>query len=87
MADLRADDTVWLTPKTLGASAICWREPRAVVVRLELPYVVVLVDGAEHTVHGDNVRRTEPARTRGASPGPRPKPPPRWAGYDQPPML
>jgi hypothetical protein len=86
MAVLRADDTVWLTPKTLGAPRICWREPRATVVRREIPYVVVLVDGQEHTVHEDNVRRTDPGAARAGYPA-RPKPPPRGDFYEQPPLL
>ncbi|MFC3386869.1 hypothetical protein ACFOHP_33670 [Couchioplanes caeruleus subsp. azureus] len=85
MAGLRVADAVWLTPKTLGAPAICWRGPRAIVVRLAPPYVVVLVDGREHTVHGDNVRRTEPAGARGG--GSRPRPSSSRAGHDQPPLL
>jgi len=86
MADLRADDKVWLTAKTLGAPRICWREPEAIVVRLEHPYVVVLVDGQEHRVHVDNVRRTDPGRTRGVTTV-HPKYPPTMDGYEQPLLL
>jgi hypothetical protein len=84
---IQAGATVWLTPKTPGAPRVCWREPRADVVRVEHPYVVVLVDGAEHRVHVDNVRTTDPAATRGMDRPSRPKPPPQWDGYEQPTML
>lgn len=86
MADLRTDDKVWLAPKTLGAPRICWREPQALVLRLEHPYVVVQVDGQEYRVHADNVRRTDPGNTRGVT-AVRPKLPPQWDGYEQPPLL
>uniref|UniRef100_UPI003F4930C4 hypothetical protein n=1 Tax=Actinoplanes sp. CA-151224 TaxID=3239904 RepID=UPI003F4930C4 len=86
LGKLQTDAPVWLTPKTIGASRVCWREPRASVVRVEHPYVVVLIDGAEHRVHVDNVRTTDPAarEPRGLA---RPKPPPQWDGYEQPTML
>lgn len=86
MADLRTDDKVWLTPKTLGAPRICWREPQAVVVRLENPYVVVMVDGQEYRVHRDNVRSTDPGRTRGVT-AIRSKPSPLIDGYEQPSLI
>uniref|UniRef100_UPI003F495CCE hypothetical protein n=1 Tax=Actinoplanes sp. CA-084688 TaxID=3239901 RepID=UPI003F495CCE len=87
LSKLAADTTVWLTPKTIGAPRVCWREPRAHVVRVEHPYVVVLVAGAEHRVHVDNVRTTEPAAARGVDRPARPKPPPQWDGYEQPTVL
>jgi hypothetical protein len=83
---LTADTPVWLVAKTLAAPRVCWREPRAAVVRVEHPYVVVLVDGEQHRVHVDNVRTTEPAARQPRAPA-RPKPPPRWDGYEQPTML
>jgi Family of unknown function (DUF6248) len=64
--DLRTGDTVWLTAKTLGAPAVCWKQPRATVVRIEHPYVFVQVDGdGEHRIHIDNLLRDDP---RGAVP-------------------
>jgi hypothetical protein len=60
--DLLPHDVVWLTPRTPAAPAICYRQPKAVVLRLDGPYVVVDVDGQEHQVHQDNVRRSNPNR-------------------------
>ena len=83
---LAADTPVWLTPKTTTAPRVCWREPRATVVRVDHPYVVVQVAGEQHRVHVDNVRTTEPAAQAPRAPA-RPKPPPQWDGYEQPTML
>jgi hypothetical protein len=59
--DLLPGDTVWLTPRTMTAPAVCYRQPRGSVVRLDDPsYVVVKVDGTEYQVHRDNVRRSNP---------------------------
>jgi hypothetical protein len=70
--DLRIGDTVWLTPKTLGAPTVCWSQPRATVVRIEQPtHVVVQVDGVEHEIHVDNIRRTDPAARKPTVPKPR----------------
>ncbi|GAB1695159.1 hypothetical protein KRM28CT15_69620 [Krasilnikovia sp. M28-CT-15] len=77
---------MWLSPRTLSAPRICWSEPRAQVVRIEHPYVVVTIEGREHRVHADNVRRTEPGRAHGVT-HVRPKLPPQRDGYDQPALL
>jgi hypothetical protein len=58
---LEADDVVYLTPRTLGAPGITYQQPRCVIVRIDAHYATVrLDDGAEHTVHLNNVRRTQP---------------------------
>lgn len=60
--DLHVGDTVWLTPRTPGAPAICWKQAKATVRKLGTPYLVVGVDGVDYQVHTDNVRRTDPHR-------------------------
>ncbi|MET8234839.1 hypothetical protein ABZS77_29605 [Micromonospora sp. NPDC005298] len=79
---------VWLVPKTIGAPAICWTEPRGSWVRYEHPYAVVMVDGVEHQVHERNVRLTDPARRYlAAPPAPKPKPRPEFPdGFDEVPL-
>lgn len=58
--DLVPGDTVWLTPRTLSAPAVCWGQPRATFLRHDMPYVFVKVNGIEHRVHMDNMRRSDP---------------------------
>ena len=65
--DLRAGDTVWLTPKTPGCPSICWKQPHATVVAVSrhASYVEVKVGRKQHRVHVDNVRRSDPAASHG----------------------
>lgn len=83
---LREGQHVWLTPRTLGASAICWKEPRATVRRVTNPWVTVAVDGQEHRVHIDNVRRSEP-EYRPPAPRRAPKPVVMPEGYEEVPLI
>ncbi|ROP29526.1 DUF6248 family natural product biosynthesis protein [Couchioplanes caeruleus] len=65
--ELRPGDTVWLHPRTLTSPAVCWQQPRATVVRTERAslYAVVQVGQAEHRIHVDNIRRTDPGAAHG----------------------
>jgi hypothetical protein len=71
----RADDRVWLTPRTLGAGQVCWRQPAAIVIgHGTLPgyYLVQLVPAKDtppgpadvHEVHHENLRRSDPHAQR-----------------------
>jgi hypothetical protein len=71
--DLQPGDTVWLTPKTIGCPAICWKQPRCAVVSVSAAYIVVQVDGQDHRIHVDNVRRSDPQAKPSAPRPPRPR--------------
>jgi hypothetical protein len=64
--DPKPGDTVWLTPKTLAAPPICFKQPRATVVSVSKSelFFVVQVDGVEHRIHADNVRYSDPAAVK-----------------------
>jgi hypothetical protein len=68
---VRPGDTVWLHPATLGCPAICWTQPRATVVSLTGVYAVVKVDGAEHRIHLDNLRKSDPREATSRQRAPR----------------
>lgn len=57
-------DEIFLTPKTIGAPAVCFQQPRGqVVANKNGPYVTVRLDGEETTrdIHINNVVKTLPA--------------------------
>jgi hypothetical protein len=71
------DDVVWLTPRTLGAPAVCWRQPKAKILSRPSTrpgyYVVRLLEdaggldgnhraGCNHLISFENIRRTDPHR-------------------------
>jgi hypothetical protein len=58
--DLRVGEIIWLTPKTKTAPRICWQQPQAEILSIELGYVTVKIGAEEHRVHRDNIRRTDP---------------------------
>lgn len=58
---LEPNDVVYLVPRTLGAQGVTYQQPRCEVIRRDGVYVVVRdTNGVEHTVHQNNVRRTQP---------------------------
>lgn len=80
---LRPEDTVWLTPKTLGCPAICWKRPRATVVATAGVYVTVRIDGTEHRIHQDNLLRSEPGTIAPRKPRPVKPARPMLAGFEE----
>lgn len=72
MNQLRVDEQVWLRPRTLGCSAVCWSQPRVTVVGHRPPGVTVrLPDDREIDVHEDNVTRTRSVTAKTAKKTPR----------------
>jgi hypothetical protein len=54
---------VWLTPKTVGCPAICWKQPCGTIVaapRGGAAYAVVKTGRKEYRVHIDNIRCSDP---------------------------
>lgn len=61
MNNVKVGQTYYLVPKTLGAPAICFKQPKVTIARVLDPYVIVqLADGAEHEVHTDNLAHSIP---------------------------
>jgi hypothetical protein len=58
---LNVGDQAYLYPKTLGAPAVCFKQPKVTVVARATPYLIVeLPDGQRVEVHEDNVVHTLP---------------------------
>lgn len=72
---LEVGETVYLTPRTLGACAAAFLQPKATVVALPLPFVTVrlAVTGDEITTHENNLplrlpQQREPVSSRQSRP-------------------
>lgn len=75
---IKVDDEVYLTPRTLGCPSAAWKEPHAVVIRIDGFQMTVRLDnGHEVTTHADNVVRRRPEHApREVHAKPRPPMPP-----------
>lgn len=62
------DERVWLVPKTLGASTVCWKQPEATILgrgpEPETYRVRLVVGEAEHVVRAENLRRSPPQKAK-----------------------
>jgi len=71
---IKPGEQAFLRPRTLTASADCWRQPQVLVISGpdNGVFLVRLPDGREIHVHEDDVcrRRPEPPRERAARPRP-----------------
>lgn len=66
-------ERVQLTPRTLTAPRIAWKEPRGTVKKIDRPTITVdLDDGEQVQIHEDNVVRRLPPPPKPTKAKPRP---------------
>ncbi len=71
-----AGEEVWLTPRTLWALGIAYKQPHGIIAAAGRPLVTVtLDDGQTVEIHFDNVTRTPPSLRKERKTAPKPPPP------------
>lgn len=59
------DEEVWLTPRTLWAPAVAYKQPHGrIVAKGNVRVTVALDDGETVEIHVDNVTRTPPGQAK-----------------------